>query len=150
MKQQYIKQVKKELAVTRNQKKEVMRDLDEVFSSALEHGESENEVIERLGTPTEFVSNFNEQTEVQNTVKKKRTVSIGIALVISIVSFVLYGIIQLQQPPNGAIGHADAMTNIRVESISAIDIPQAILIIGIIASIFTFYLIIRMVYKNKK
>ena len=51
MKEQYIKQVEKELSLTRKAKKEVVRDLNEVFASALEHGETEQQVIERLGTP---------------------------------------------------------------------------------------------------
>ena len=50
MKEQYIKQVEKELSLTRKAKKEVVRDLNEVFASALEHGETEQQVIERLGT----------------------------------------------------------------------------------------------------
>ena len=54
MKEQYIKQVEKELSLTRKAKKEVVRDLNEVFASALEHGETEQQVIERLGTPKEF------------------------------------------------------------------------------------------------
>ena len=49
MKEQYIKQVEKELSLTRKAKKEVVRDLNEVFASALEHGETEQQVIERLG-----------------------------------------------------------------------------------------------------
>ena len=49
MKEQYIKQVEKELSLTRKAKKEVVRDLNEVFASALEHGETEQQVIERKG-----------------------------------------------------------------------------------------------------
>ena len=54
MKQQYIRRVKKALNLPREQKAEVLRDLDEAFASALEHGETERQVIERLGTPDEF------------------------------------------------------------------------------------------------
>ena len=56
MKEQYIKQVEKELSLTRKAKKEVVRDLNEVFASALEHGETEQQVIERLGTPKEALT----------------------------------------------------------------------------------------------
>ena len=45
MKEQYIKQVEKELCLPRNEKKEVVRDLNEVFASALEHGETEQQVM---------------------------------------------------------------------------------------------------------
>ena len=54
MKEQYIKQVEKELSLPHKAKKEVVRDLNEVFASALEHGETEQQVIQRLGTPKEF------------------------------------------------------------------------------------------------
>ena len=47
MKEQYIKQVEKELSLTRKAKKEVVRDLNEVFASALEHGETERDYFER-------------------------------------------------------------------------------------------------------
>ena len=54
MKEQYIKQVEKELHLSRKEKIEVLRDLNEIFASAVEHGETEQQVIERLGTPKDF------------------------------------------------------------------------------------------------
>ena len=54
MKEQYIKQVEKELSLPHKAKKEVVRDLNEVFASSLEHGETEQKFIQRLGTPKEF------------------------------------------------------------------------------------------------
>ncbi len=41
MKEQYIKQVEKELNLSRKAKTEVVRDLNEIFASATEHGETE-------------------------------------------------------------------------------------------------------------
>jgi len=61
MKEQYIKQVEKELSLPRKMKKEVVRDLNEVFASAMEHGETEQQVIQRLGTPKEFADSTAEQ-----------------------------------------------------------------------------------------
>ena len=58
MKQQYIRRVKKALNLPRKQKAEVLRDLDEAFASALEHGETEQQVIVRLGTPDEFADSI--------------------------------------------------------------------------------------------
>ena len=54
MKKQYIRQVRKDLHIPRSAKTEVVRDLQEIFASAAEHGESEQQVAERLGTPREF------------------------------------------------------------------------------------------------
>ena len=55
MKERYIKQVKKEfgLCLSRKKRNEIIRDLNEIFASALEHGETEQQVIERLGTPND-------------------------------------------------------------------------------------------------
>ena len=75
MKEQYIKQVEKELSLPRKMKKEVVRDLNEVFASAMEHGETEQQIIQRLGTPK------NLQTAPQNSLvlitpnRKKGTAS---------------------------------------------------------------------------
>ena len=75
MKEQYIKQVEKELSLPRKMKKEVVRDLNEVFASAMEHGETEQQIIQRLGTPKDL------QTAPQNSLalitpnRKKGTVS---------------------------------------------------------------------------
>ena len=54
MKEQYIKQIKKEfgLYLSRKKRNEIIRDINEIFCSALEHGETEQQVIERLGAPT--------------------------------------------------------------------------------------------------
>ena len=40
MKEQYLKKVKKELNLPRRAKREVMRDLNEIFASVLEHDET--------------------------------------------------------------------------------------------------------------
>ena len=75
MKEQYIKQVEKELSLPRKMKKEVVRDLNEVFASAMEHGETEQQIIQRLGTPKEFADSTAEQFGIDNTKSKKGTAS---------------------------------------------------------------------------
>ena len=72
MKEQYIKQVKKELHLPRNRKTEVLRDLNEIFTSTLEHGETESQVIKRLGTPKEFADSTAEQFGIDNTAPQRR------------------------------------------------------------------------------
>ena len=61
IKEQYIKKTAKELTVPGKIKKEILRDLNEIFASALENGETEQQVIKRLGTPQEFAANIAEQ-----------------------------------------------------------------------------------------
>ena len=75
MKEQYIKQVEKELSLPHKSEKEVVRDLNEVFASALEHGETEQQVIQRLGTPKEFADSTAEQFGIDNASSKKGKVS---------------------------------------------------------------------------
>ena len=117
MKEQYIKQVEKELCLPRNEKKEVVRDLNEVFASALEHGETEQQVIERLGTPKEFAENTAEQLGIDSTASQKRKgiISSIVALVTAITAFVICATAKVGKVPDGSIGQADAQTNIQVE-----------------------------------
>ena len=83
-KEQYIRQVKKALTVPRAKKDEILRylqpitggetggiprDLQEAFDSALEHGETEQDVIEQLGPPAEFAGDI----EDQRGIKRKNT-----------------------------------------------------------------------------
>ena len=50
-KEQYIRQGEKALTVPRAKKEEILRDLQEAFDSALEHGETDQDVIERARLP---------------------------------------------------------------------------------------------------
>ncbi len=152
MKEQYIKQVEKELHLSRKDKTEVMRDLNEIFTSAAEHGETEQQVIERLGAPKEFADSTAEQFGVDNATPKKRKgiVSSVAALVIAVVAFVIYATTKSGKIPDGAIGQADATTNIQVEGAFAFDALQIILIVGIIAAAFAIVQIIRTTCKNRR
>lgn len=152
MKEQYIKQVNKELHLSRKVKTEVMRDLNEIFTSAAEHGETEQQVIERLGTPKEFADSTAEQFGIDNSAPQKRKgiiVSV-IALVVSAVAFVIYATAKSNKVPDGAIGQADAMTHIQVEGAFAFDASQIILSVGIIAVVFAILQIIRTTRNNRR
>ena len=145
MKEQYIKQVEKELSLTRKAKKEVVRDLNEVFASALEHGETEQQVIERLGTPKEFAENTAEQLGIDSAAPQKRKGTSS-----SDAAFVIYATTQSGKVPDGAIGQADAMTNIQVEGAFGFDASQIILAVGVIAVTIAIIQIIRTVRKNRR
>lgn len=145
MKEQYIKQVEKELSLTRKAKKEVVRDLNEVFASALEHGETEQQVIERLGTPKEFAENTAEQLGIDSAAPQKRK-----GIISSVAAFVIYATTQSGKVPDGAIGQADAMTNIQVEGAFGFDASQIILAVGVIAVTIAIIQIIRTVRKNRR
>ena len=152
MKEQYIKQVEKELNLSRKAKTEVVRDLNEIFASAAEHGETEQQVIERLGTPKEFADNTAEQFGIDNSAPQKRKgiISSVTSLVVAVVAFVIYATAKSDKLPDVAIGQADAMTNIQVEGTFGFDASQVILVVGIIAVTFAVIQIIRTVRNNRR
>lgn len=152
MKAQYIQQVKKELKVPRKIKGEVLWDLQEVFASALEHGETEEQVIQRLGTPKEFADSAAEQFGIDNAAQKKRKeiiVSV-VALVLAAAAFAAYGAARLQKGPEGVIGQADAMTNIQVVGTFDFNVPNIILAAGVIFACVALISIIRAIRKNRR
>ena len=151
MKEEYIKQVSKTLHISMKAKNEIIRDLDEIFDSALENGETEQQVIDRLGAPKEFAENVSGQTEKKNysAGNLRGIVLMAIAICIAVIAFVVYGIIQSETVPQNAIGQANAMTNIQVEGFG-INIPFIILIIGIISVAFAVLQLIRTFVKIRR
>lgn len=152
MKEHYIKQVKKELLISRKQKNDVLRDLDEVFTSAMEHGETEQQVIERLGSPKDFAISTEEQLGIDRTALRKRNniIFIIISIGVSVLAFVLFGTLYLKQLPDGVMGQADAMTNIRINGIGAIDPSLIFLVIGIAAIIVLVVRILKIMCNDRR
>ncbi len=132
MRENYIELVRKALRVSKAAKRVVIGDLNEIFASALENGETEAQVIERLGSPEEFAKSAAEQLGGSGR-------SVGVAarwsgiciLAAAAICFVVYGMVRGAGVPDGVIGQADAMTNIAVEGNG--QVPLAILLLGIVA-----------------
>ena len=152
MREVYIKQVKKELLLPKKQKQIVLRDLEEMFASAKEHGESEQQVIERLGAPKEFVINTEEQFGVDHASVKKRRGIIHIvsSVIVAVVAFIVFGVMQLGKTPDNVIGQADAMTNIKIDEVRAIDPSFIFLLIGTVAIILIFFQMITFIRNNRR
>lgn len=151
MKEQYIRQVVKELKAPRKIKGEILRDLQEAFASALEHGETEAQVIQRLGTPKEFANSTAEQLGVDPVRGKKRKQLLAglLCLVVAAAAFAGYAAGQLSQTPADAIGQADAMTNIQVTGGLGIHTPGILLAAGILFACGALAFILRAVGKNR-
>lgn len=134
MKQQYIRQVKKALNLPRGQKAEVLRDLDEAFASALEHGETERQVIERLGTPDEFADSIHEQLGIACPDRRgrKRRICIALTALISAIAFAIAFFMRAERPAQNIIGQADAMTNMQIVG-SGVDMFWLMIALGCIA-----------------
>lgn len=132
MKEDYIRRVRRALHLPAKAKKEVVRDLNEIFSSAAEHGEHEQQVIERLGSPQEFADSAAEQLGVDNAARRRRRACLlGIAaLLFAAVCFTAYAAARSAGTPEGVIGAADAMTNIRIEGAFGFDVRRLLPLLG--------------------
>ena len=84
--------MEKSLNVSHKTKAEILRDLEEAFASAAEHGETEQQVMDRLGTPEELAESIQEQLGLSCTEKSrgKGRICIAIATLISIIAFAGY------------------------------------------------------------
>lgn len=134
MKQQYIRRVKKALNLPREQKAEVLRDLDEAFASALEHGETERQVIERLDTPDEFADSIHEQLGIACPDRRgrKRRICIALTTLVSAIAFAIAFFMRAERPAQNIIGQADAMTNMQIVG-SGVDMFWLMIALGCIA-----------------
>ena len=150
MKEKYIKQVEKELHIPHKAKKEIVRDLNEIFASALENGETEQQVIDRLGKPKEYAESTAEQLGIDIiALRRKKAGAFGIvALIIAVIAFAIYGTTQVGDIEPEAIGQANAMTNIQIAGGFGIDVSLLMLAIGVVATVLAVIQIIR--YINKK
>ena len=150
MKKQYIRQVRKDLHIPRSAKTEVVRDLQEIFASAAEHGESEQQVAERLGTPRAFADRTAEQFGFDPAARRRRNRLIQIAISLAVAAaFALYAAAAAQRVPPGAIGQADAMTNIRVEG-AGFDVTLLLLAAGILAAAFAILQLVRAARSGRR
>ena len=149
MRESYIKQVKKALMLSRKKKAEIMRDLQEAFVSASEHGETDQQVIDRLGTPEDFVASIHEQFGINSEeVEKRRNRShIGIALIIALAAFAISAAIHFSKTPPNTIGQADAMTSIQISG-SGIDFAVLFLALGLIAVLIMVILVVKNIRKR--
>lgn len=117
-KEKYIKSVKRKLNVPYDLKASVLEELREAFDSAKEHGESENDLINRLGTPKEFVNDVIKNADLTDEQKKyikqrKNIIKVIIAFIIAAAAFTGYYIYQRMSMGN-VIGYANSSTNIQV------------------------------------
>lgn len=117
-KEKYIKSVKRKLNVPDDLKTSVLEELRESFDSAKEHGESETDLIKRLGTPKEFVNDVIKNADLTDEQKKyikhrKNIIKVIIAFIIAAVVFTGYYIYKRMSMGN-VIGYANSSTNIQV------------------------------------
>ena len=146
----YIKEVKRELSVPRRAKKEIARDLEEAFASALEHGESADQVMERLGSPKDYAESIEEQTKSGRAKDRdrKRLTQIVCSFAAALAFFVLDLIVRALQLPKDVIGQADSMTGIKVEAPFVFNPRFLIVALGMVALAVAIVLTIN--YRKDK
>ena len=74
--------------------------------------------------------------------RRNRLIQIAISLAVAAAAFALYAAAAAQRVPPGAIGQADAMTNIRVEG-AGFDVTLLLLAAGVLAAAFAILQLIR-------
>ena len=79
----YIKAVCRQLKCTKEKKQEIARQLESDISSAIENGETMEQICQRMGLPKEVAAEFNEnmsEEEINKVKKKKRLCIVGIVI----------------------------------------------------------------------
>ena len=104
------------------------------------------------GTPKEFAENTAEQLGIDSTAPQKRKgiISSIVALVTAITAFVICATAKVGKVPDGAIGQADAQTNIQVEGALSFDLTQIVFLIGIVAAVIAVIQIVKTIRKNRR
>ena len=152
MRERYIEQVEKALMLSKERKAEVVRDLQEAFASAREHGETDRQVMERLGSPEDFAAGIHEQLGKNSRDGKKgqkpyRIPLITALLVTALAAFAVSAVIYRGRTPSQWIGQADATTSMRVSG-AGIDPAALLLGFGLIAVLVTIIFIVRSARKK--
>ena len=137
MSERYIQEVSRALCLPKRRRREVLRDLREIFESAAEHGETEAQVIARLGAPREFAQGAMEEMGVdpRSHLRRRRLLTIVLPLFLALACAGAAWLLRAQLPPKNVIGGAEAMTGIQVVSDAPFALWQALLAVALIAAI---------------
>ena len=145
MKEEYIRQVKRRLSLPGKQKREVLRDLEEIFASGAEHGETEQGIIQRLGTPEEYAAGIALSLEKPRSGGK--LAGLVLSCVTCVVCFGLFWAAQHSWVPEDAIGFAQGSTSIQVES--AVNFSPVLLVLGMAALALAAFFLWKLVRGRK-
>lgn len=145
MKEEYIRRVGRLLALPGKQKREVLRDLEEIFASGAEHGETEQGIIQRLGTPEEYAAGIALSLEKPRSGGK--LAGLVLSCVACVVCFGLFWAAQHSWVPEDAIGFAQGSTSIQVES--AVNFSPVLLVLGMAALALAAFFLWKLVRGRK-
>lgn len=140
MKQEYIRQVGRRLRLRRKQKTAVLRDLEEIFASAYEHGETEEQVIQRLGPPTEYAASVEGQLPSKGS--GLLWAGLVVCLLVCLVSMGLFALARQPWVPEDAIGFAQGTTGIQVAGGFGLS-PLLLALAGLALAVFFLWKLLR-------
>lgn len=148
MKKRYIRQVERALTVSRRQRREIRRDLEELFASAAENGEDEAQVLRRLGSPAELARELEGRSETRRTGRAGRWTALlsSLAGMAGLAAFGLYGAARAMRAPENAIGFAQGSTDVQVQG--AWDASPLLLLAGAAALLAAVLLAVRFIRRR--
>ena len=145
--QTYIRRVKRALILPRRQKAEILRDLTEIFTSAREHGESDAQIIARLGAPELFAREAQAPFGCEHA-RRRAALEWALAVMLILAALFMLLLLALSRPADPSIiGGADAMTAIAVSS--PVNARLIETIIGAAALAAAILLMLRRIFKKR-
>lgn len=151
-KQSYIKKVKRKLVIPKELKAAIISDLQESFDSAKEQGETPESVIERLGTPEDFVSDVMENSdfttnEIRLFKRRKNIFVLSIFFALAAVLTTIWAVLYSMPMSMNVIGYSNTSTTIEVTGGFGYLIPY--ILCGVFWVLF-FVLLISLIYLKKR
>ena len=150
---QYIHRVRRALTAPRATRDTILRDLQEIFASAAEHGQSEAEVIDRLGPPVDFARAAEEQLGVDRPRRLRRRMLLCTlpAAALSALFLALFGLFRSFPPHSsvGVIGGADGPTANYVTSAPSSPAAPALLLLALLCAVFAILSFLLYLRKHR-
>lgn len=146
----YLRRVSRCLHLPRQKKREVLRDLEEMFASAREHGEEDAVLLSRLGTPEAYARSVETQLGLDPARQKRRNLLFFVlGLAVAAGAFGLWQRAQALRAsvPQGVIGQADAATDIQL--VGSFDLLLLAPVLGAAALAFALWQLTRLLRANR-
>lgn len=145
----YINEVANLLKCSKPKKAKILEDLEEIFNSVKENNRSVDSIIDGLGNPKEYAMDAMLSLGVDLKRKKQNSIILTVCLlVISIILIVSAVYVNANKIPSDVIGQADALTQIQISSVFALDFTALLLFGGILLGVIALIKIIKL-YKTK-
>lgn len=141
-KDKYIRMVKKKLFLPNTMKATIISNLNETFESGIEHGGTDESIIEYLGSPDDFVKEITISADLPSAqLKRIRQVKIFQKLLcVSLIFMAIFSIIKNTEivKRSHMIGYTNVPVEIFVYNGIQLDFPLLLLFVFILLSVIFF------------